>query len=73
MVVNAIKKYIAANYIVDIEQMSPFIKEYLKTAVAASELVQPTGKGASGSFRLSAAKSKKAAVHTTPVRGRRAL
>ena len=26
----AIKKYIAANYEVDIEQMSPFIKEYLK-------------------------------------------
>ena len=69
----AIKKYIAANYEVDIEQMSPFIKEYLKTTVAAGELVQPTGKGASGSFRLSAAMSKKATVPTAPVRGHRAL
>jgi hypothetical protein len=69
----AIKKYIAANYQVDTEPFSPFIKEYLKTAVAAGELVQTTGKGASGSFRLPAAKSKKAAVPTAPVRGRRDL
>jgi len=41
----AIKKYIAANYAVDTEQLSPFIKDYLKMAVAAGELVQ-------GSFRL---------------------
>ena len=48
-----IKKYsyIAANYAVDTEQLSPFIKDYLKTAVAAGELVQTTGMGASGSFR----------------------
>ena len=69
----AIKKYIAANYEVDIEQMSPFIKEYLRTAVAAGDLVQPTDKGASGSFRFSATKSKKATVPTSPVRGRWAL
>jgi hypothetical protein len=69
----AIKKYIAANYEVDIEHLSAFIKEYLKTAVAAGELVQTTGKGASGSFKLAAAKSKKAAVPTAPVRGRRGL
>jgi len=50
----AIKKYIAANYEVDTEQMSLFMKEYLKMAVAGRELVQPTGKGASGSFRLAA-------------------
>jgi hypothetical protein len=31
----AIKKYIAPNYAVDTEQMSLFMKEYLKTAVAA--------------------------------------
>ena len=61
----AIKKYIAANYAVDTEQLSPFLKDYLKTAVAAGELVQTTGKGASGSFRLAAA--------TAPVRGRRGL
>ena len=64
-----IKKYIAAKYAVDTEQLSPFIKEYLKTAVAAGELVQTAGKGASCSFRLAAAKRKKAAVSTTPVRG----
>jgi hypothetical protein len=69
----AIKKYIAANYGVDTEQLSPFIKEYLKLAVAAGELVQTTGKGASGSFRLAAAKTEKAAVSTSPVRGRRGL
>jgi histone H1/5 len=38
----AIKKYIAANYQVDTEQLSPFAKEYLK---AAGELVQASGKG----------------------------
>jgi hypothetical protein len=69
----AIKKYIAANYEVDIEEMSPFIKECLKTAVAAGELVETTGKGASGSLKLVAAKSKKAAVPTAPVRGRRSF
>jgi len=69
----AIKKYIAANYAVNTEQLSLFIKAYLKTAVAAGELVQTRGKGASGSFRLAAAKSKKAAVPTAPVYGHRGL
>jgi 3-oxoacyl-ACP reductase-like protein len=31
----AIKKYIAANYKVDSEKLSPFIKKYLKIAVAS--------------------------------------
>ena len=57
----------------DTEPFSPFIKEYLKTAVATGELVQTTGKGASGSFRLAAEKSKKSAVPTAPIRGRRDL
>jgi hypothetical protein len=69
----AIKKYIAANYQVDTEQLSAFVKEYLKMSVANGELVQTTGKGASGSFRLAAAKSKKAAVSTATVRGCREL
>ena len=69
----AIKKYIAANYQVDSVQLSPFIKQYLKTAVAIGELVQTTGKGASGSFTLAAAKSKKAALPTASVRGRREI
>ncbi|KAJ1375191.1 Winged helix-like DNA-binding domain superfamily [Sesbania bispinosa] len=48
----AIKKYIAANYKVDAEKLSPFIKKYLKGAVASGKLVQTKGKGASGSFKL---------------------
>jgi hypothetical protein len=65
----AIKKYIAANYKVDSEKLSPFIKKYLKSAVASGELVQTKGKGASGSFRLAAAKPEKTAVTSAPVRG----
>ena len=68
----AIKKCIAANYKVDSEKLSPFIKKYLKTAVASGELVQTKGKGASGSFKLAAAKTEKAPVPTTPARGRAA-
>jgi hypothetical protein len=68
----AIKKYIAANYKVDSEKLSPFIKKYLKTAVASGELVQTKGKGASGSFKLAAAKTERAAVPTAPARGRAA-
>ena len=66
----AIKKYIAANYKVDSEKLSPFIKKYLKTAVASGELVQTKGKGASGSFKLAAAKTEKPAVSAAPPRGR---
>ncbi|PNE09478.1 Histone H1.1 [Cryptotermes secundus] len=65
----AIKKYIAANYKVDSEKLSPFIKKYLKTAVASGELVQTKGKGASGSFRLAAAKPERSAVTDAPARG----
>jgi len=68
----AIKKYIAANYKVDSEKLSPFIKKYLKTAVASGELVQTKGKGASGSFKLAAAKTDKAVVPSVPSRGRAA-
>jgi hypothetical protein len=68
----AIKKYIAANYKVDSEKLSPFIKKYLKTAVAAGEVVQTKGKGASGSFKLAATKTEKAVVPTAPARGRAA-
>nr|CAH7737326.1 unnamed protein product [Callosobruchus chinensis] len=48
----AIKKYIAANYKVDAEKVAPFIKRYLKSSVASGALVQTKGKGASGSFKL---------------------
>lgn len=63
----AIKKYIAANYKADSEKLAPFIKKYLKSAVASGTLTQPKGKGAAGSFKISvkgegkAAPAKKAA------------
>lgn len=51
----AIKKYIAANYKVDAEKLAPFIRKCLKSAVASGTLVQTKGKGASGSFKLAGA------------------
>lgn len=63
----AIKKYIAANYKVDAEKLAPFIKKYLKAAVASGALVQPKGKGASGSFKL-AGEAKSAAVKKVPAK-----
>ncbi|KAG0434480.1 hypothetical protein HPB47_019078 [Ixodes persulcatus] len=54
----AIKKYMSANYKVDVEKLSPFIRKYLKSAVAAGALVQAKGKGATGSFKLSAKSDK---------------
>lgn len=50
----AIKKYIASNNKVDADKLAPFIKKYLKNAVAGGKLVQTKGKGASGSFKLAA-------------------
>lgn len=58
----AIKKYISANYKVDAEKLAPFIRKYLKSAVAAGTLTQPKGKGASGSFKLSVKGETKAAT-----------
>ena len=48
----AIKKYIAANYKVDVARLSPYIKKYIKAAVADGSLTQKKGTGASGSFCL---------------------
>lgn len=48
----AIKKYISANYKVDADKLAPFIKKYLRSAVVSGGLVQTKGKGASGSFRM---------------------
>ncbi len=50
----AIKKYIAANYKVDVAKLAPFIKRALKSGVASGALVQTKGTGATGSFKLSA-------------------
>ncbi|KAG7200726.1 hypothetical protein KM043_001277 [Ampulex compressa] len=52
----AIKKYISTTYKVDAEKHAPFIKKYLKAAVATGGLVQTKGKGAAGSFRLASSK-----------------
>ncbi|XP_077552122.1 histone H1-like [Haemaphysalis longicornis] len=53
----AIKKYMAGTYKVDVEKLSPFIRKYLKSAVASGALVPTKGKGASGSFKLSSSAS----------------
>lgn len=54
----AIKKYLAANYKVDADKLAPFIKKYLKSSVEGGHLIQTKGKGASGSFKLSASATK---------------
>ena len=48
----AIKKYIAANYKVDVARLAPFIRRYLKSAVTSGKLTQTKGTGAAGSFRI---------------------
>lgn len=48
----AIKKYVSSTYKIDAEKLAPFIKKYLRNAVASGQLVQTKGKGASGSFKL---------------------
>ncbi|XP_035204646.1 histone H1E-like [Stegodyphus dumicola] len=40
----AIKKHIASHHKVDIDRLTPFIKKYLKSAVAGGSLVQTKGK-----------------------------
>lgn len=71
----AIKKYIAVNNKVDADKLSPFIKKYLRKATANGKLVQTKGKGASGSFRLSAAskdeKKKKPAKKPKAVKAKK--
>ena len=52
----AIKKYIAANYKVDTVKLAPFIKKALKSLVEKKVLIQTKGKGASGSFKVAAAR-----------------
>jgi histone H1/5 len=61
----AIKKYIAANYKVDVEKLAPFIKRALKSGVVKGDLVQAKGKGASGSFKV-ASKDKPVKKASSP-------
>ncbi|EDW29885.1 GL15880 [Drosophila persimilis] len=77
----AIKKYIAAEYKCDAQKLTPFIKKYLKSAVADGKLIQTSGTGASGSFKLSASvertdkeakKERKAKNTASPKRAARA-
>lgn len=58
----AIKKYLANNYKIDSDKLSPFIKKYLKSAVTNGTLIQTKGKGASGSFKLATATKSKSLV-----------
>lgn len=55
----AIKKYIAANYKVDVNKLAPFIRRYLKKAVADGKLTQTKGSGATGSFKIGKATEEK--------------
>ena len=55
----AIKKHIAANNKVDVARIAPFIRKFLKKAVADGKLVQPKGTGAAGSFKLGKVKEEK--------------
>ena len=55
----AIKKYVAATYKVDIEKLAPFVRRYLKKAVADGKLTQVKGTGASGSFKLAKVEKEK--------------
>eukprot|EP00095_Tigriopus_kingsejongensis_P011693 maker-scaffold578_size132436-snap-gene-0.33 protein:Tk11693 transcript:maker-scaffold578_size132436-snap-gene-0.33-mRNA-1 annotation:"histone h1" len=48
----AIKKYIAANYKVDVAKTAHFIKKAVKSLVEKKKLTQTKGTGASGSFKL---------------------
>ncbi|GIY51181.1 histone H1, orphon [Caerostris extrusa] len=54
----AIKKHIASKHMVDMDCLTPFIRKFLKSAVAARTLVYTSGKGANGSFKFSASGQK---------------
>lgn len=54
----AIKKFITTTYMLDADKLSLYIKKYLKSAVANGKVKQMKGIGASGSFKLAAAKSE---------------
>ena len=74
----AIKKYIAANYKVNMVAISPFIKRCLKAGVAKGTFKQASGTGASGRFRLGKApapkkkKAKKAKKAKKPKKAKKA-
>ncbi|XP_014211759.1 histone H1-like [Copidosoma floridanum] len=64
----AIKKYIAGTYVVDVEKMAPLIRKYLKTSVEKNILIQTKGIGASGRFKLTVKPGGKSSNITRPTR-----
>jgi len=54
----AIKKYIAANYKIDSLKMTLDIEKFLKAAVASGDLVKTKGKGASCFFKFPGAQAR---------------
>jgi histone H1/5 len=72
----AIKKYIQAKYKVDMVRIAPFIRRYLKKAVADGSLKQASGTGAAGRFRIGKAKAapkkKKAKKAKKPKKAKKA-
>ncbi|XP_030838381.1 histone H1, early embryonic-like [Strongylocentrotus purpuratus] len=54
----AIKKYIATNFDVQMDRQLLFIKRALKSGVEKGKLVQTKGKGTSGSFKLNVQAAK---------------
>lgn len=48
----AIKKYISANFMCDVGKLAPFLKKALKTGVEKEKFTQTKGTGASGRFKL---------------------
>lgn len=68
----AIKKYIAANYTVDMTKQGPFIRRALVKGVASGALVQTKGKGASGSFKLGKKKEGKSDAQKARIAAKKA-
>merc|ERR1712090_67435 len=60
----AIKKYIGANYKVDLNQMNVFIRKALKSGIEKKTLVASSGM--SGRFKLAKTESKPTAKKATP-------
>lgn len=56
----AIKKFMSTNYECDSEKLAPFLKKFIKSAVDKNDLIQTSGKGATGSFKINKAAEKAA-------------
>ncbi|XP_058839152.1 histone H1A, sperm-like [Topomyia yanbarensis] len=62
----AIKKYIAVNYMCDVARLAPFIRKALKTGVEKGNITQTKGTGASGSFKVTVEAKKPAGDKKPP-------